>query len=219
MSTRTRWCPDCGAEYVEAVTVCVDCGAPLAGTPPPDEADEGAEVLVYELGDWNAEQRGALESRLQAEGIEHRWETGDGQEVLYGYETGPAWEAATELAVSELDEARVDAVLDEIEFPDALEGVDDEGDLDEAVYAVMADLYVAADRLKDDPSDLARAGEFFDAADAARGMEAPFGIDPDVWRQVQELAGAVVAALEGEADDDVVGAHATSLRELLFQYV
>ncbi len=215
----TRWCPNCGAEYVEAATVCADCGAPLVDQPPAEDADEGVEVLVYELGEWGAEQRGGLESRLQAEGIEHRWETGDGQEVLYGYETGPAWEAATELVVSELDETRVDAILDEIEFPDALEGVDDEGDEDEAVYAVMGDLYVAADRLKDDPSDLTRAGEFFDAADAARAMEAPFGVDPDVWRHIQELAGAVVAALEDEADDDVVAGHATSLRELLFQYV
>jgi hypothetical protein len=83
----------------------------------------------------------------------------------------------------------------------------------------MGDLYVAADRLKDDPGDLALAGEFFDAADAARTADAPFGIDPEVWRRVQELAAEVSRAIESEEDDEQVQSAAQRLRDVLFTYV
>lgn len=184
---------------------------------PTDEVDD---VVVYELGDWTADQRGALETRLVAEGIEHGWEAPGGDDVMQAYEGGQPWEAGCDLVVGEADEERVDELLDEIEFPDELEAVDDDGELDEAVYSVMGDLYVAADRLKDDPTDLARAGAVFDAADAARTLEGvPFGVDPEVWRRVLELATSVTEALESEADDDEVAARSAALRDLLFRYV
>lgn len=187
---------------------------------PTEADDDGDDVVVYELGDWTAEQRGALETRLVAEGVEHGWEAPGGDDVMPGYEGGQPWEVGCDLVVGEIDEERVDALLDEIEFPDELEAVDDDGEVDEAVYSVMGDLYVAADRLKDDPTDLARAGALFDAADAARTLEAPpYGVDPDVWRRVQELASSVTEALESEADDGEVAGRAGALRDLLFRYV
>lgn len=183
------------------------------------DGDEGTEVVVYELDEWTADQRGALEQRLLAGEIEHQWEAGEGVEVEDGFEPGHSWEAGTELVVGEKDEETVDALLDDIENPDALEAVDDEGDSDEANYAVMSNLYVTADRLKDDPSDLALAGEFFDAADAARSIDPPFGIDPEVWRRVQELAGEISLSIEQEEADTQVAAHAQRLRDVLFGYV
>lgn len=188
---------------------------------PGQGGDEGTEVVVYELDEWTADQRGALEQRLVAADIEHQWETGSGADVEVSYEPGDAWAVGTDLVVGEKDEETVDALLDDIENPDALEAVDDadDGGQDEANYAVMSNLYVAADRLKDDPGDLALAGEFFDAADAARTIEAPFGIDPEVWRRVQELAGEVSRSVEQEADDTEVAGHAQRLRDVLFSYV
>lgn len=188
------------------------------GTPDQD-GDEGTEVVVYELDEWPAEQRGALEQRLVALDIEHQWETAEGAEVQEGFEPGQTWEVGTELVVGEHDEEAVDALLDEMENPDALEAVDDDGDSDEANYAVMSNLYVSADRLKDDPADLALAGSFFDAADAARGIEAPFGIDGEVWRRVQELAADISRSIEQEEADDQVAGHAQRLRDVLFGYV
>ena len=221
----SRWCPECRAEYVEGIAECADCGVALVDEPPPDDDEfddpEGHEVLVYDLAEWTPGQRGAVEMRLQAEGVDHRWETGEGVEVLYAYESKPAWEAGTELAVSEADEEVVDGILDEVEFPDALEAIDEDEDTgeDEVNYSVMGDLYLAADRLKDDPTDLSLVGEFYDAADRATAIQPPFGVDPDVWRRVQALAASVASALDAEADDDKVVADATALRDLLFSYV
>jgi hypothetical protein len=184
-----------------------------------DTDPEGTDVIVYELDEWTADQRGALEQRLVAAEIEHQWETSSGADVEESYEPGDPWAVGTDLVVGEKDEEAVDALLDEVESPDALEAVEEDGIDDEANYAIMANLYVAADRLKDDPGDDAVAGEFFDAADAARTAAAPFGIDQEVWRRVQELGAEVTRALEADEDDEQVQAHAQRLRDLLFTYV
>ena len=182
-------------------------------------SDAGAdhEVIVYELADWTAEQRGALEVRLQAEGIEHDWQMPSGADVDYSYEAGEQWTVATDLVVNESLEEAVDELIDEIDFPDSLAAEDDGGEGEES-WARMSELYVAADRLKDGPGDLARAGEFFDAADALSDA-APYGISGDVWSQVRSLTDEVTAALETDSDDEVVQAHAKKLRDLLFQFV
>jgi hypothetical protein len=226
------WCPECGAEYREGVTLCADDGAALVNDPPPDDDDdpEGTDVIVYELGDWTTEQRHELQQRLDGDGIEHQWEVAEDADQDDAFE-------ATDLVVGERHEQVVDALLDEIEHPHALEAVDDsaagaaagaggEGGEDsaddaddEATYDVISHLYVAADRLKDDPEDLALAGEFFDASDAARAISLPFGFDPDVWAKVRELATAIAAALEDDASDGTVAPRAQELRDLLFDFV
>ena len=216
----TSWCPSCGAEYREGVTVCPDCQETLVDTPP--EPDVG-DVLVYELDEFTADQRGAVEQRLQASTIVHDWVMRDGQEVEAGYEPGQPWDVATDLVVGEHDEDAVDAILDQVESPDALEIPVDAGlgedDDDEDTYAVMTRLYEAADRLKDDPDDDTLAGEFFDAADDAAATGTPFGIDEAVWRRVQELAQEVSTAMEQDEDDEVVAGNARRLRDVLFGYV
>jgi len=186
-----------------------------------DEGQHEHDTVVYELDDWSAEERGALEMRLEAAGIEHRWEAGPDPlaEAPPPYGTRHRWEVWPNLVINEEHEVAVDALLDEVESPEALEGVDDEDASDEDVYSVMGNLYTAADKLKNDPDDLAVAGEFFDAADAVRATEAPYGIDGSIWSRVQSLAASVTEKLEAEADDDDVQRLASELRDLLFQYV
>ena len=195
---------------MDGVDACPDDNTPLVDERPADP--EPGEVIVYELDEWTPDERRELAMRLTAEEVEHQWEPSPDANTDEGYEP-------TNLLVSEADEAVVDALLDEIEAAQPLAEVQDDGASDEAVYEVMSNLYVAADRLKDDPDDLALAGEFFDAADAAKATPAPFGIDPEVWRRVQALAGQLSESLEGDADDDTVRHEAQTLRDILFSYV
>lgn len=161
------------------------------------------EPLIYDMEGWEPEERIALGLLLDGAGIAHSW-NGD------------------ELSVAETAEDQVDELMDRIEFPDALEAVDDDDDGgdDEAVYAVMSDLYVAADRLAGaDLLDVAAAAELALAASAALAVPPPYGVAPAQWQQVQQLAEGVVAAIEGEADDDTVRRDVAALRSLLHRMV
>lgn len=190
----TSFCSGCGAEYEAGVVTCPDCGTFLGS----DDA------LVYEMDGWEPSERTALDQLLDAESISHRW---DGDDLL----------------VPEDAEERVDSLMDRVEFPDALEAVagEEEDDVDdEAVYAVMSDLFVAADRLADEHAiDVEMAGELVVASAAASAAEAPYGVEPASWKQVQQLAEGIVGAIESEADDDVVVREAASLRDLLRRMV
>lgn len=215
----TTFCPACGAEYLSGVTECADCHVPLglpyevedadtgavAATLVPGTEDEGDEA-IFDLGDWSGEDRSQMERLLVAGGIDHRWEVG------------------TDLVVREADADKVEELLDEVEASGAvppLAAIDEEADdgNDEANYAVMSDLFVAADRLQKDPSDAATAGDFYIASDAVAVTPPPFGIDRPVWQQVQELAASLATAMESDVEDDVLARDAAALRALLARYV
>ncbi|HUQ63706.1 MAG TPA: hypothetical protein VM121_08130 [Acidimicrobiales bacterium] len=95
------------------------------------------------------------------------------------------------------------------------EDEDDEDEDDGAVaQAAMADLFVAADRLIHDPTNLEFAVDLDTAADVIDASPAPFGIDDGTWSTIRERAAAVRAALDepepdsgSESEDDAeVGA-------------
>lgn len=164
-------------------------------TGPQDDHDD--DLLVYELDDWNDEDRTKLSTLLARQGITHRW---DGDELL----------------VAEEDEERVDAVLDEVEFPDALDAVDDSGEDDEDNYEVLSDLFLVVDRLANaNPVQVELAAEVIAAAGAVLALPQPFGIDDATWDQVRRRAAAVSHALQEESDDSVIVADAAVLRDLL----
>jgi hypothetical protein len=204
----TRYCPTCGAEYIDSVQECADDGSLLQDSPPPSAsgAQEDHEILVYELDQWAPEQRTALEVALSGAAIPYQWE-------------------GTDLLVPAADEGAVDDLLDTIEFPDALPAeadAEDGGDDidDEAVYQVMSDLFVIADRIADSNSvDLAVAGDFIEAAAAAAETPPPFGVEARLWQQMQRLAGEIAERLQNEEDDAVVTAEAATLRNALRNFV
>jgi ribosomal protein L12E/L44/L45/RPP1/RPP2 len=206
----TRYCPSCGAEYLDTVTQCADCAVPLETSPPVTQApltDQAAdhEILVYELDQWEPERRTQVEVLLAQAGITYEWE-------------------GTDLLVPAAREADVDELLDKVDFPDALpleaaEGAGDEMD-DEAIYQVMSDLFVIADRIADAGKvDLAVAGDFILAAAAAESTPPPFGFEEHTWQQVQRLATTISDQLENEEEDATVVAGARTLRDALRGFV
>jgi hypothetical protein len=165
-----------------------------------DVQEQDHEVLVYELGEWTPEERARLGLLLEGEGIPHQW---DGEDLL----------------VPDAEEARVDAVLDQVEFPDQLDAVDDDGD-DEARYMVVSDLFVAMDRLSNATTAEAElAAEVITAVEAALAIPRPFGIDDPDWADIRRRSAAISEALQTEVDDVEIIADANLLRDLLRRFV
>ena len=264
----TRYCPDCGAEYLATVTMCVDCLVPLHDDV---EAEQRVEEVVdpegkheqtaYELAEWDPDNRVLLARVLDSEGIPHAWEAtdlvirqvdeqrveaimddidaGDGEEAeqvvyelsdwapdlratlverLEEVRVAYAWDDNGDLVVEEHDEDLVEQLLDELEFPNSLEA-DQEAPPETSAQDVMSDLFIAADRLKTEPTDHEGVIGAFDGAQAAAGLATPYGFSDDQWQAVVARAAALRDALEGDVDDLEIIELATQLRTLLRQYV
>ncbi len=172
--------------------------------------DPDEEQVVYDLDGWTDEQQDELVDQLTAAGIAYEWDEDGG------------------LAVRETDEERVEALLDAIEYPDALpaedadrDDEDDEGDEGDGLLAqdTLSELFVAADRLTHDPEDHEGVLSLVDAARLVATLPLPFGFEKATWDAVLARVGELRTALEGDADDDDVLDKARSLRMLLRQYV
>ncbi|HEV3400556.1 MAG TPA: hypothetical protein VG078_01950 [Acidimicrobiales bacterium] len=197
---------------------CRDCGmalpemAPAAGEEPEDEAEE----VVYELDDWPVGARVQVTSTLIERGIGCRWEPGLTLVVA------AADEEPTEEVLDDVEDAGLDGGWDE---DDALPGdveleVDEGSEADDDVaHAAMGDLFVAADRLMHEPDDDLVAAELGAAAALVDDSPPPYGIDPELWDRVRELAAAVLADLAEGADEEAVARDARVLRDVLRPWV
>ena len=170
--------------------------------------------VAYDIDDWTDAQQTELMHALEQVGLAYEF---DGEGAL---------------VVLEEDEARVEAVLDSIEFPDedadgdddvdpSVEGDDEDEDDDEPydgpeAMDVMSDLFVAADRLFHKATDPEGVLALMDrAADAAR-MPLPYGFAKNVWRDILTQVETIVGLLESDdSDDDAIEEHARVLRDTL----
>jgi hypothetical protein len=174
--------------------------------------------LAYDIDDWSDEQQTVLMHALD--------------EVAIAYE----FDIDGALVVLEENEERVEAILDEIEFPDALPVDDgdattdgDEGDGGDAgsdsvdgleAADVMSDLFVAADRLRKNARDAEGVLTLVERADVAGRLRLPYGFSRAVWNDIVGQATTVKDLLESdEADDADIEEHAKVLRDTLRQYV
>jgi hypothetical protein len=140
------------------------------------------------------------------------------------------WDENGDLAVLEADEARVEAMLDAIEFPESLpvadqgedldgDGIGDTAGDDTDVQDTLSDLFVAADRLM-----RPRTRRRHRPRRTARGRHArPYGFSPPVWADITARAASLRTMLdsstEADSDDDVIIDHARALRTVLRRYV
>jgi hypothetical protein len=170
-----------------------------------EDGDEGSlGELLYELNEWADHERERLTGALRDAGIPFRWE------------------GATTLVVADHDEERVEAVLDEVEFPDAL-AVEDRppgGEDVEARAELLSELFLAADRLKSNPLDSQGVAMLRDAVEEADAAVPPYGFDRQVWSVLVERANELVELIN-DNDTTVEDAeeHAQALRDLLRPYV
>ncbi len=177
--------------------------------------DPEADKLLYGLGDWTDAQCVVLAEALEAAGIPYELD-------LEG-----------DLVVLASDEEATEAVLDSIEFPDALpvEGGESEGLVEGAVQdeaiddvlrgrdpqEVLSDLFLAVDRLRKNANDHNGVLGAVDAGAAVAIMGLPFGFEPTVWAAVRERTGTLLEAIEvdDEDGDEQIVEQADQLRQLL----
>ena len=165
--------------------------------------DGDDDQLVYDIADWDASRRAELAAELQAAGIAH------------------AFDEHGDLVVLAADEERVDELVEGVEFPDQLDPQPDGAGALDAIETVGA-LFVAADRLKNDPTDSEGTIAAADAARAMAAMAPPFGFAPPLWEELVGAAAELRRLLETEAetvDDDAVAEAASTLRTKLRPYV
>jgi hypothetical protein len=156
--------------------------------------DDTAEQVAYDLSEWDEASRTALLEAIAAEAIPHGWD-------------------GTELFVQELDEQRVDELVDAVVDPDAAVTAD-------GGHELLSDLFVAADRLRHDAGDRAGTDSLLEAADRAAAGVAPYGVDAKAWGAVQDATAELAGLLrDADADDEAIVGAADRLRSLLRSYV
>jgi hypothetical protein len=174
------------------------------GAPALDDRDDDrddVDDLIYELEEWLPEERAELSLLLDRDRVDHEWEGSD-------------------LVVAEVSEAKVEALFDEFErtppggLPEAPEGADDEEE-----YQALSDLFGAADRLAGDPEDKRKRTEVLDRAATVVHWSTPVGMTDGQWWQIRTRSQALCESIELDASPAVVEDSATTLRNLLRQFV
>lgn len=235
-----------------------DFGIELIGMEPLDGAQ--LEEVVFQLEDWGDDARNLLRERLEAVGVEHRWDDGElvvrpedeqwverlidqvedelsleidpsREQVAYdlsgwddqarqalvdalGDEAVPHGWDGDELIVHELDEVRVDEIVESILDPGADVAPGEGG------HEVMSTLFVAADKLRHHPDDADGALGLAEGLRAAETSAPPYGVDPKFWEQVRAQGDALAELLaEGSPDLGAVVTSADELRSTLRPYV
>ena len=174
----------------------------------------GDDELVYDLADWDPDQRSRLDAILTAEGVRYRWEGGvvGSSWMAPGPVSGPGSppQASDQLVVAEGHGDLVEELIDELDHPDALETLDDDGD--DAAAQVLSSLYVASDVLVSAPGNVAAAQELEEAFEAAKRLSVPYGLDPSAWDELRRRAGTLAERLGGAGEEAEVAEAARALR-------
>lgn len=158
--------------------------------------DEDSDQIAYDLTEWDDQNRTLLLNGLQDQGIAHEIDGDD-------------------LVVQEIDEQRVDELVDAILEPDAPPAPGGE-----ARAELMGELFVAADELTHDPRDTSAAGVVHTGAVEVAEHAPPYGVEKPWWHGIGTRCESLARLLESPSlDEDVVVEQATALRDALRPYV
>jgi len=160
-----------------------------------DLVDPDVPQVAYDLAEWAPERRERLFDLL------------DEEAVPFGLD-------GEELFVHEIDEARVDELVDAVLSPEV------EPEASGPTAEAMGELFVAADLLAREPVSPSGALGLLDARRAAGGAGPPYGMDRVWWDGVLSEADELIRLLDQDpVDDDAVTTHAARLRDGLRPYV
>lgn len=160
-----------------------------------DTVDPSLPQVAYDLSGWLPQQR------------ERLYEILDDEAVPFGVE-------GDELFVHEIDEARVDELIDALLAP-----VEEPTGTATPAEA-MGELFVAADLLRNDPAGSAGALALVDARRLADAAAPPYGMDREWWSGVLREADVLLALVdEDPMDVTQVEEVAARLRDALRPYV
>lgn len=152
--------------------------------------------VAYNLTEWDVPSR------------EHLFDVLDDEAVPFGVD-------GDELFVHEIDEQRVDEMIDAIVHPREEPQGEEQGGPE-----MMGELFVAADRLVHDPIDHLGTLSLIDALRVADPAKPPYGMDKVWWDGVLGHAGELIALLDTPSpDQDAVVEQASALREALRPFV
>jgi hypothetical protein len=139
-----------------------------------DDEEEATGEVAYDLSEWDDDQLTALGEALDEAGVAHAWDD-------------------DELYVREVDEQLVDAILEEVAHPHALEPESDDGD---AGAVLLGELFVVADRLQHDPEEHEAVALLLRLATATEDADAPYGLSEDDWEALRGRVDTLAEALE-----------------------
>lgn len=183
---------------VDALVEAIEQGG-VADAGSSEQAGLEGDQLVYELDEWSPSDRQRLAEQLTEAGVPFVWDSSDA------------------LVVSADDEDAVESILDAIEYPDALDAVDD-ADVDDTAQETLSELFLASDRLMHDPDDEDGIEGLLRAAGAVEAVGVPYGLAAATWEAVVAHAAGLRDGITAD-DDDAVVERATALRSLLRPYV
>jgi hypothetical protein len=160
-----------------------------------DSVDPDVPQVAYDLADWAVVARERLYDLL------------DDEAVPFGVE-------GDELFVHEIDEHRVDELVDAVLTPDQ------EPSAAGTTAEAMGEIFVAADLLRHEPSSSLGALGLADARRAAGAAGPPYGMDGAWWDGVLREVDVLLHLLDADPlDDDAVATVAGRLRDGLRPYV
>lgn len=160
-----------------------------------DTVDPSLPQVAYDLSGWLTEQR------------ERLYEILDEEAVPFGVD-------GDELFVHEIDEDRVDELIDALLAPE------EEPSGATSPAEAMGELFVAADLLRNDPAGSTGALALVDARRLAADAAPPYGMDRAWWSGVLREADALLALLDADPMDVAqIEEVAARLRDALRPYV
>jgi hypothetical protein len=172
-------------------------------------------LTAFELADWPEALRAELMERLvqarvpyviDTEGDSGGPEAGDpdtgdtGTDGVAAPETDGEPGDVCDLLVREVDEERVEVVIDD------LLAREEEADFEEMdgleVNSLLSDLFMACDRLRRDPCDFDGLRGVMAYAPRVTRVRTPFGFSAPSWRNVRNAAGGLLVMVEDEDSDE-----------------